>query len=76
VPAALDRINTSYEITTVPIDNDTAINLDGSLQLLRGSFFFSQFYFDDQQYKYRIVDDTWNWQVIGPTANVFTFQVV
>lgn len=74
-PAALDRINTSYEITTVPIDNETAINLDSSLQLLKGSFFFSQFYFDDQLYKYRIVDDTWSWQVIGPTANVFTFQV-
>jgi phage-related protein len=75
VPAALDRIDTSYEITTVPIDNDTAVSLDGALQTLKGSFFYSQFYFDDQQYKYRIVDDTWGWQVIGPTANIFTFQV-
>jgi len=65
----------AYEIKTVPIGNDTALALDASLQALRGSFFYSQFYFDDQQYKYRIVDDSWDWQVIGPTANVFTLQV-
>jgi phage-related protein len=64
-----------YEIKTVPIDNDLALNLDTSLQLLKGSFFYSQFYFDDTIYKYRILDDSWDWQVIGPTANVFTLQV-
>ena len=43
--------------------------------VLKGAHFFSQFYFDNQQYKYRIVDGTWTWEVIGPTANVFTFQL-
>jgi phage-related protein len=71
-----EETNTSsYEIKTVPIDNDIAVDLDGSLKRLRGSYFYSQFYFDDQQYKYRIIDDSWEWQVIGPTANVFTLQV-
>lgn len=71
-----DQLDTSvYEIKTVPIDNKIASTLDASLKELRGSFFYSQFYFDDALYKYRIVDDTWDWQVIGPTANVFTFQV-
>jgi phage-related protein len=71
-----DELGTSvYEVTTVPIDNDLAKTLDDSLQLLRGDFFYSQFYFDDKIYKYKIIDDAWNWQVIGPTANVFTFQV-
>ena len=65
----------AYEITTVPIDNDIANLLDAQLQALRGSFFFSQFYFDNQQYKYRIIDDTWTWRVIGPTANVFVINV-
>lgn len=74
-PTDPDRVNTAYEITTIPIDNETAIALDQSLQDLKGALFFSQFYFDDQQYKYRIVNDTWTWEVIGPTANVFTFQV-
>ena len=71
-----DQLDTSvYEIKTVPIDSEIASTLDASLKKLRGSFFYSQFYFDDALYKYRIVDDTWDWQVIGPTANVFTFQV-
>jgi phage-related protein len=65
----------SYEITTAPIANETAIALDDSLRKLKGSFFFSQFYFDDQLYKYRIVDDSWQWKVIGPTSNTFTFSV-
>jgi hypothetical protein len=75
VPSGIDRITTSYEVTTVPIDNNIAIDLDKSLQELQGSYFVSQFYFDDRQYKYRIVDDAWEWQVIGPTANIFTFEV-
>ena len=74
-PSDPDRVVTTYEITTVPISNDTAIELDKSLQSLKGAYFFSQFYFDAQQYKYRIVDGSWTWEVIGPTANVFTFQV-
>lgn len=74
-PANTASGTSAYEIKTVPIDNDTALALDGSLQALKGSFFHSQFYFDDQQYKYRIIDDSWNWQVIGPTANIFTLQV-
>lgn len=66
---------TAYEITTVPIGNDVAVSLDNSLRALKGSYFYSRFYFDDQQYKYRIVDDTWDWQAIGPTANIFTLAV-
>lgn len=71
-----DRLEVStYEIKTVPIDNQTATDLDESLRKLKGGFFYSQFYFDDRLYKYKIVDDAWDWQTIGPTANVFTFQV-
>jgi phage-related protein len=71
-----DELGTSvYEIKTIPVDNEIASALDSSLQSLRGNFFYSQFYFDDSIYKYKIIDDTWEWQVIGPTANVFTFQV-
>jgi hypothetical protein len=71
-----DEVNTSsYEITTVPIDNDTAVALDEELRALKGSFFFSQLYFDDQSYKYRIIDDSWQWKVIGPTSNTFTLSV-
>jgi phage-related protein len=71
-----EQLSTSvYEIKTVPIDNSTAQSLDASLQSLRGDFFYSQFYFDDALCKYRIIDDTWDWQVIGPTANIFTLQV-
>lgn len=66
---------TAYEIKTVPIGNEVALDLDSSLQALKGSFFHSQFYFDNQLFKYRIVDDTWQWEVIGPTANTFTLQV-
>lgn len=75
VPSVEEIGTTSYEVTTVPIGNDIALSLDNSLKALRGTFFLSQFYFDDKLYKYRIVDDTWNWEVIGPTANVFTLQV-
>ena len=71
-----DELGTSvYEIKTIPVDNEVASALDSSLQSLRGNFFYSQFYFDDSIYKYKIIGDTWEWQVIGPTANVFTFQV-
>jgi len=75
VPSRAGQQTSIYEIKTVPIDNDVAVSLDSQLTALRGSFFLSQFYFDDQAYKYRIVDDTWNWQVIGPTANIFTLNV-
>ena len=74
-PSTEELGTTVYEIKTVPINNDIAVSLDDSLKGLRSSFFFSQFYFDDRQYKYRIVDDSWEWQVIGPTANIFTLQV-
>jgi hypothetical protein len=73
--SAEELVMSSYDITTVPIGNDIAVSLDSELQKLKGSFFFSQFYFDDKTYKYRIIDDTWQWKVIGPTANVFTFSV-
>ena len=48
-PSDPNRVNTSYEIVTVPIDNDTAIALDKAFQDLKGAHFFSQFYFDNQQ---------------------------
>jgi hypothetical protein len=73
-PSDPDRVVTAYEITTVPINNDIAIELDKSLQSLKGAYFFSQFYFDAQQYKYRIVDGSWTWEVIGPTANLFKWK--
>ena len=75
VPSGDGQLTAAYEIKTVPIDNEIAIALDRQLTELKGSFFFSQFYFDDQTYKYRIIGDTWDWQVIGPTANLFTFSV-
>lgn len=75
LPSAQELLTTSYEIKTVPIDNEIALSLDESLTSIKGSYFFSQFYFDDKVYKYRIVDDAWEWQVIGPTANIFTLQV-
>lgn len=75
LPSSEALLTSSYEIKTVPIDNDIALSLDESLIQLKGSYFFSQFYFDDKIYKYRIIDDSWDWQVIGPTANVFTLQV-
>jgi hypothetical protein len=75
VPSGDGQLTAAYEIKTVPIDNEIAIALDRQLTELKGSFFFSQFYFDDQTYKYRIIGDTWNWQVIGPTANIFTLNV-
>jgi phage-related protein len=74
-PSGEEIYTSSYDITTAPIDNNTATALDRELRRLKGSFFFSQFYFDDQTYKYRIVDDTWQWKVIGPTANTFTLSV-
>lgn len=74
-PSADEIEISSYEIRTVPIDNSLAVSLDDSLKALRGSFFYSQFYFDDQLHKYRIIDDSWEWEVIGPTANIFTLQV-
>jgi hypothetical protein len=74
-PSGEEVDTSSYDITTVPISNETAASLDKELRKLKGSFFFSQLYFDEQIYKYRIVDDTWQWKVIGPTANTFTFSV-
>jgi len=75
VPSGTGQQTSTYEIKTVPIDDDIAVSLDSQLTGLNGSFFLSQFYFDDQPYKYRIVDDTWTWQVIGPAANIFTLNV-
>jgi phage-related protein len=74
-PSGQEADVSSYEITTVPIQNDAAIDLDRQLRQLKGSYFYSQFYFDDRIYKYRIIDDSWTWKVIGPTANTFTLSV-
>jgi phage-related protein len=75
IPSADELGVSSYQITTVPIDNDVATSLDRQLQALRGSYFHSKFYFDDVFYKYRIVDDEWKWQVTGPISNVFVIEV-
>lgn len=74
-PSGEEVYTSSYDITTVPIDNNIATALDEELRRLKGSYFFSQLYFDDQIYKYRIIDDTWQWKVIGPTANTFSLSV-
>lgn len=65
----------SYQIETAPIPDSTAVALDAQLSALKGDFFYSQFFMDDQSYKYRLEPNQWQWQVIGPNSNVFSFSV-
>lgn len=75
VPELVNDDIRSYQIETAPISNETAVRLDAQLAALRGDFFYSQFYMDDQPYKYRLEPNQWQWRVIGPNANVFTLTV-
>lgn len=74
-PDGLNSEMRSYDIETVPIADSTAIALDARLTALQGDFFYSQFFMDDQQYKYRLEPVEWNWQVIGPDNNILSFSV-
>lgn len=65
----------SYQIDTVPIADNIAIALDAQLASLKGDFFYSQFFMDDQFYKYRLEPNQWQWKSIGPNSNVFSFAV-
>lgn len=74
-PEAINDDIRSYRIDTVPIADDIAIALDTQLAALKGDFFYSQFFTDDQLYKYRLVPNAWQWKTIGPNANIFSFTV-
>lgn len=65
----------SYQIETAPISDDVAISLDARLAALKGDFFYSQFFMDEKTYKYRLEPNQWQWRVIGPNNNVFSFTV-
>lgn len=75
MPELINDDMRSYDIETAPIADATAIALDNQLASLRGDFFYSQFFMDDQLYKYRLDPNQWQWQVIGPDNNVFVFTV-
>ena len=64
-----------YQIDTAPIADSTAIALDKQLSALAGDFFYSQFFMDDQMYKYRLEPNQWQWKILGPDNNMFSFAV-
>jgi len=73
-----DGINTDvrkYQIDTAPIADTTAIALDKQLSALAVDFFYSQFFMDDQMYKYRLDPNQWQWKIMGPDNNTFSFAV-
>lgn len=74
-PDGINNEIRSYSIETAPISDEAAINLDSQLYALQGDFFYSQFFMDDQPYKYRLEPNQWDWRVIGPNSNVFSFSV-
>lgn len=75
VPELINDDTRMYQIETAPISDETAIALDNQLASLRGDFFYSQFFMDDQQYKYRLEPNQWQWRALGPNNNVFSFKV-
>ncbi len=75
MPEMLNDDIRSYQIETAPISDDTAVSLDAQLAALKGDFFYSQFFMDSQSYKYRLEPNQWQWRVIGPNSNVFSFTV-
>jgi hypothetical protein len=75
VPELLNDDMRMYQIETAPISDQIAISLDSQLAALRGDFFYSKFFMDDQLYKYRLDKNQWQWQVTGPDSNVFSFKV-
>jgi len=74
-PEELNDDIRSYSIETVPISDQLANSLDAQLAALKGNFFYSQFFMDDQQYKYRLEPNKWQRRAIGPDSNVFSFVV-
>ena len=74
-PEMLNDYMRSYAIETVPIPDNTAVALDAQLAALKGDFFYSQFFMDIEQYKYRLDPSKWQWRVIGPDSNTFSFTV-
>jgi phage-related protein len=74
-PESLNDDMRSYSIETVPIPDNTAIALDKQFAQLKGDFFYSQFFMDEKKYKYRLEPNQWQWRVLGPNSNTFTFTV-
>lgn len=74
-PDGINNDIRAYSIETAPISDKMAIELDSQLAALQGDFFYSQFFMDDQLYKYRLEDNSWEWRTIGPDNNVFSFGV-
>lgn len=73
-----DGVNTDireYTIETAPLSDEAAVSLDAQLSALNGDFFYSQFFMDSALFKYRLEPNAWQWRVIGPNNNVFSFTV-
>jgi hypothetical protein len=75
VPELLNDDIRMYQVDTAPISDETAVSLDRQLAALRGDFFYSQFFMDDQLYKYRLEKNQWQWRALGPDNNIFSFKV-
>lgn len=75
MPEELNDDIRSYQVDTVPIADSIAIALDSQLSALKGDFFYSQFFMDDQLYKYRLEPNQWQWRTIGPNSNIISFAV-
>ncbi len=75
VPDGVNSDIREYTIDTAPISDQAAIDLDAQLSALKGDFFYSQFYMDSGLFKYRLEPNAWQWRVIGPNNNVFSFTV-
>jgi len=63
-----------YDIRTVPITDEQALDLDSTLSNLQGDFFYAQFFQDDDEYKYRLDPNEWSWESIGPNSNIVSFS--
>jgi hypothetical protein len=74
-PDGINNEMRSYTVETSPIADSIAIALDSQLTALQGDFFYSQFFMDDQAYKYRLDPPEWEWRVIGPNSNILSFSV-
>jgi phage-related protein len=74
-PDGINNDIREYTIDTAPISDQAAIDLDAQLSALKGDFFYSQFYMDSGLFKYRLEPNSWQWRVIGPNSNVFSFAV-
>ena len=75
MPDGINNEIRKYQIDTAPIADLTAIALDKQLAALQGDFFYSQFFMDDRMYKYKLFPNQWQWAVVGPDSNKFSFAV-